>query len=74
LRGYNRLHLPAHDPGPVTEAPSWAYAGPSRHEAVAQAMDYMLKCWSGSEHFLDGRICLANDAAERAPLGLALRP
>jgi hypothetical protein len=45
----------------------------SRHAPVAQAMDYMLKRWSGFSRFLaDGRICLTNNAAERALRGLAL--
>lgn len=34
---------------------------------VAQAIDYMLKRWSAFTRFLDdGRICLSNNAAERA--------
>ena len=42
-------------------------AGLSRHAAVAKAMDYMLKRWDGFARFLnDGRICLTNNAAERA--------
>jgi transposase len=45
----------------------------SRHAPVAQAIDYMLKRWKGFAHFLaDGRICLTNNAAERALRGLAL--
>jgi transposase len=45
----------------------------SRHSPVAQAIDYMLKRWDGFAHFLsDGRICLTNNAAERALRGLAL--
>ena len=45
----------------------------SRHAPVAQAIDYMLKRWKGFTHFLvDGRICLTNNAAERALRGLAL--
>ncbi len=36
-------------------------------------MDYMLKRWSGFTTFLgDGRICLTNNAAERALRGFAL--
>ena len=48
----------------------------SRHAAVAKAMDYMLKRWDGFARFLDdGRICLTNNAAERAlrPLCLGRR-
>src|SRR5713226_7663028 len=46
----------------------------SRHNDVAQAMDYMLKRWAVFARFLDdGRICLSNNAAERAVRGIALR-
>jgi transposase len=39
----------------------------SRHADVAKAMDYMLKRWEAFTRFLDdGRICLTNNAAERA--------
>ena len=49
-------------------------AGLSRHAPVARAMDYMLKRWAGFTRFLDdGRICLTNNAAERAIRPLALR-
>jgi transposase len=45
----------------------------SRHAAVAKAMDYMLTRWVSFTRFLDdGRICLTNNAAERALRGLAL--
>ena len=45
----------------------------SRHSNVAVAMDYMLKRWAAFSRFLeDGRICLTNNAAERALRGLAL--
>jgi hypothetical protein len=45
----------------------------SRHAPVAKAMDYMLKRWRGFTHFLrDGRVCLTNNAAERALRGIAL--
>ena len=48
-------------------------AGLSRHAAVAKAMDYMLKRWDGFARFLDdGRICLTNNAAERALRGICL--
>lgn len=40
---------------------------------VVKAMDYMLKRWDGFARFLeDGRICLTNNAAERALRGIAL--
>jgi len=45
----------------------------SRHADVAKAMDYMLKRWDTFSRFLgDGRICLSNNAAERALRGVAL--
>ena len=45
----------------------------SRHADVAKAMDYMLKRWAAFSRFLDdGRICLTNNAAERALRGIAL--
>jgi transposase len=45
----------------------------SRHNDVAKAMNYMLKRWSTFDRFLgDGRICLTNNAAERALRGIAL--
>ena len=44
----------------------------SRHNAVAKAIDYMLTRWPAFSRFLeDGRICLTNNAAERALRGLA---
>jgi transposase len=45
----------------------------SRHSDLAAAMDYMLKRWASFSRFLDdGRVCLTNNAAERALRGLAL--
>ena len=45
----------------------------SRHAEIARAMDYMLKRWAAFARFLtDGRICLTNNAAERALRGIAL--
>jgi transposase len=45
----------------------------SRHAEVAKAMDYMLKRWQAFTRFLsDGRVCLTNNAAERALRGIAL--
>jgi transposase len=45
----------------------------SRHAEIAKAMDYMLKRWGTFTRFLtDGRICLTNNAAERALRGVAL--
>jgi transposase len=48
-------------------------AGLSRHADIAKAMDYMLKRWPAFTRVLDdGRICLSNNAAERALRGIAL--
>ena len=45
----------------------------SRHAEAAKAMDYMLRRWPAFTRFLeDGRICLSNNAAERALRGIAL--
>jgi transposase len=47
--------------------------GLSRHDDVAKAIDYMLKRWPVFTRFLeDGRVCLTNNAAERALRGIAL--
>ena len=63
----------------VAEIEAWMRterAALSRHAAVAKAMDYMLKRWDGGARFLDdGRICMTNNATERAlrPLCLGRR-
>jgi len=45
----------------------------SRHAAVAKAIDYMITRWPAFTRFLDdGRICISNNAAERALRGIAL--
>jgi hypothetical protein len=45
----------------------------SRHAEVAKAMDYMLKRWPAFTRLLEnGRVCLSNNAAERALRGVAL--
>ena len=45
----------------------------SRDNDVAKAMEYMLKRWPAFTRFLDdGRICLSNNAAERALRGIAV--
>jgi len=45
----------------------------SRHAEPAKAIDYMLTRWDRFARFLeDGRICLTNNAAERALRGIAL--
>jgi transposase len=60
----------------VTELEAWMRenrAKLSRHNPVAKAMDYMLTRWETFARFLgDGRICLTNNAAERALRGVAL--
>jgi len=60
----------------VIELESWMRAERtklSRHNDVAKAMDYMLNRWPAFARFLtDGRICLTNNAAERALRTLAL--
>lgn len=72
-----RLALRQHHVAPlVAELESWmraARAKMSRHADVGKAMDYMLKRWDTFSRFLsDGRICLTNNAAERALRGVAL--
>ena len=45
----------------------------SRGNDVAKALDYLLKRWEAFTRFLDdGRVCLSNNAAERAVRGIAL--
>jgi transposase len=45
----------------------------SRGNDLAKAMDYVLKRWAAFTLFLDdGRVCLTNNAAERALRGIAL--
>src|ERR1700756_1844573 len=45
----------------------------SRHAETAKAIDYMLTRWPAFTRFLDdGRICLSNNAAERALRGIAI--
>lgn len=45
----------------------------SRHAETAKAIDYMLTRWPAFTRFLDdGRICMTNNAAERALRGIAL--
>jgi transposase len=60
----------------VAELESWMRsqrARLSRHADVAKAMDYILKRWAAFTRFLsDGRICMTNNAAERALRGIAI--
>jgi transposase len=72
-----RLAVRATEIAPIVEAfEVWMRAERaklSRHAEVAKAMDYMLKRWPAFTRFLaDGRICLSNNAAERALRGIAL--
>jgi transposase len=61
---------------PVAALETWLRAERarlSRHAAVAKAINYILTRWPAFARFLDdGRICLTNNAAERALRGLAL--
>ena len=60
----------------VTDLERWLRshrAALARHNPVAGAIDCMLKGWAAFTRFLaDGRICLTNNAAERALRGVAL--
>ena len=60
----------------VDELKAWmltARARLSRHADIAKAIDDMLERWPAFTRFLDdGRICLSNNAAERALRGVAL--
>ena len=60
----------------VSELEIWLraeYGWLSRHSDVAKAMNYMLTRWDTFTRFLnDGRICLTNNAAERALRRIAL--
>ncbi|MGB0086590.1 MAG: IS66 family transposase [Rhodomicrobiaceae bacterium] len=60
----------------VTDLEAWLReerAGLSRSASVVKPIDYMLKRWDRFAGFLDdGRICLSNNAAERALRGFAL--
>jgi len=60
----------------VEEFEAWMHetrAELSRHDPVAKAIAYILKEWPDFTRFLDdGRICLTNNAAERALRGIAL--
>jgi transposase len=72
-----RLAVRRADTAPlVEELEAWLRAERdklSRHAPVAKAIDYMLKRWDRFTRFLDdGRICLSNNAAERALRGIAL--
>src|SRR5256885_3353938 len=61
-------------PVPDLEASSpEPWATPPRCSHLAKAMNYMFKRWASFTRFLDdGRVCLSNNAAERALRGIAL--
>jgi transposase len=60
----------------VAELADWmksARARLSPHDEAGKAMNHMLNRWPAFTRFLsDGRICLTNNAAERALRGIAL--
>ncbi|MFK0275018.1 IS66 family transposase [Ensifer sp. NPDC090286] len=77
LAADHRLERRRRDSQPLaTELQEWLQADRaklSRSSPVAEPIDYMLKRWDGFTSFLhDGRICLTNNAAERALRGFAL--
>ncbi len=59
----------------AAELADWMNAARARlspHDEAAKAMNYMLNRWPAFTRFLnDGRICLTNNAAERALRGIA---
>ena len=60
----------------ITDLDAWLHEHRpklSRGNDLAKAMDYILKRWAAFTLFLDdGRVCLTNNAAERALRGIAL--
>ena len=71
LPANRRLELRGQDAAPLVEAlAAWLRserAALSRHNDIAKAIDYMPTRWPAFTRFLqDGRICLTNNAAERA--------
>jgi transposase len=73
----DRLRVRQEQSAPLlTELEAWLRekrAGLSRSASVTKPIDYLLKRWDGFARFLqDGRICLSNNAAERALRGYAL--
>jgi transposase len=77
LQASDRLAVRQHESRPVVAGlEKWMRterARLSRHAETARAIDYMLTRWPAFTRFLDdGRICLTNNAAERALRGIAL--
>ncbi len=60
----------------VADLEAWLQAqraAVSAKSEIGKAIDYMLKRWPAFARFLgDGRICLSNNAAERALRGIAV--
>jgi len=77
LDAAERLKLRRDQSAPlVAELESWLKderSRLSRSASVAKPIDYLLRRWEGFTRFLeDGRVCLTNNAAERALRGFAL--
>lgn len=77
LQAADRLAARQRDSKPiVADLEKWMRAERtrlSRHAETARAIDYMLTRWPALTRFLDdGRVCLTNNAAERALRGIAL--
>jgi len=77
LTAAERLHARQENSAPLlAELETWLReqrSKLSRSAAVIKPIDYMLKRWNDFARFVeDGRICLTNNAAERALRGLAL--
>ena len=77
LSSEQRLAIRAERAAPlIAELETWMRterARLSRHNDISRAMDYILKRWPAFTQFLnDGRICISNNAAERALRGVAL--
>src|SRR2546423_15179518 len=77
LSSVERLRVRQEQSRPLVDAPeTWLReerSRLSRSASVAKPIDYLLKRWDRFVRFLvDGRICLTNNAAERALRGFAL--
>ena len=77
LSAGERLHIRRQQSAPVlADLEAWLRAERSRlsrSASVAKPIDYMLRRWDRFAHFIsDGRVCLTNNAAERALRGFAL--
>ncbi len=75
--GAERLRIRREQSAPiVAELETWLRderSRLSRSASVAKPIDYLLRRWDGFTRFLDdGRVCLTNNAAERALRGFAL--